>query len=238
MKPVRRMAKGGKTGGGSQSKGSATKGNAPAAKTGSSAAGKTINAAVTRGGRDSDRPAVAPVTKSAAPAPAPVRAAAPTPAAAPAAPKQAVTVSKSTGAVTRAPATGREGTGLKNVGTVSKAPASPGFSGFSLRGLTSTDPANVARNRAAAAMYEKQRANREATMANRNSDRGVAMSPAATPASSPAPAAAKPAAPAMPASRFVGAGKGYRAGRDPEHLYFQPVAPMKKGGAVKKGKKK
>jgi hypothetical protein len=79
--------------------------------------------------------------------------------------KQSVSVSKSSGKATTTKATGREAAGTKNVGTFTKSggggsdrSGSPGYRAMSVKGLTSSDPANVARNRAAAAQYASQRA--------------------------------------------------------------------------------
>lgn len=215
--PPKKMAKGGgaskgggggtSKGGSSQSKSTATKSTTPATKTGSSAAGKAISTSAVKANAGRETPL------------------------------QAMTVSKATGATTVAPATGREGAGLKNIGTVTKAPA-PTPPALSLRGLTSTSPANVARNRAAAQVYARQQAERDRAMPNRR-DNAPAVTPNGTTAtSSAAPAApAAPVAPVAPQRIFVPAPAGYRPGLDPEHRYYQTPA-MKRGGKVKpKGKK-
>lgn len=107
--------------------------------------------------------------------------------------------------------------------------AKPSYGAFSLKGLTSTDPANVARNRAAAAKYAALEAARPSRSENR-----VAQQNPVTPA---APAA--PAAPVTPTMVYVPPPPGYRPGVDPEHRFYQPrpTVAMKKGGKVKpKGK--
>lgn len=62
-----------------------------------------------------------------------------------------------------------------------KAASAPSYSAFSVKGLTSSDPANVARNQAAAAMY-----NSKPSMIT-TSDRRSNAEPAATPATPAAP---------------------------------------------------
>lgn len=72
-----------------------------------------------------------------------------------------------------------------------KAASAPSYSAFSVKGLTSSDPANVARNQAAAKMYADM-------PANVSKDRpAAAAAPAAAPAAPPAvPIVTPPAAPA------------------------------------------
>lgn len=108
--------------------------------------------------------------------------------------------------------------------------AKPSYGAFSLKGLTSTDPANVARNRAAAAKYAALEAARPSRSENR-----VAQQNPVTPAAPAAPAT--PVTPVTPTMMYVPAPTGYRPGIDPEHQYYRPTA-MKRGGKVKpKGKK-
>lgn len=111
--------------------------------------------------------------------------------------------------------------------------AKPSYGAFSLKGLTSTDPANVARNRAAAAKYAALEAARPSRSENR-----VAQQNPVTPAAPAAPAA--PTTPVTPTMVYVPAPAGYRPGIDPEHRFYQPqpTVAMKRGGKVKpKGKK-
>lgn len=133
--------------------------------------------------------------------------------------------------------------------------AAPKFGAFSFRGLTSTDPANVARNRAGAARMAAMNASRDR---DRGSDRPAAAAAPATPTTSQtlASAGAPPTAPAAPRMVYTPPPAGYRPGIDPEHKFYQPAAGgglsstgmgaalpigamlMKKGGKVKpKGKK-
>lgn len=115
--------------------------------------------------------------------------------------------------------------------------AKPSYSGVSLRGLTSTDPANVARNRAAAARY--------AELSKQNAQVGGGRDTAAATATTPtAPTTAAPTTPiaptAPPTMTYVPAPVGYRPGIDPEHKFYQarPTVVLKKGGKIKpKGKK-
>lgn len=128
--------------------------------------------------------------------------------------------------------------------------APPKFKGFSLKGLFSKDPANVARNRAASAMYASK-----ASDPNKRSDSAEAggrkqalkdtmremdkidpgRSKGAGAGTGTGADSAKTAAAAPTATRkYVAAPAGYRPGIDPEHKFFT----MKNGGKVTpKGKK-
>jgi hypothetical protein len=116
----------------------------------------------------------------------------------------------------------------------------PNYRGLSMKGLTSTDPANVARNREAAARYAAQDAAR-ARMESGGARRGAEQKAALTDSSTP------PVTPTVPTtSTAVAPGRGmmmppstYRPGIDPEWNYrTQPTVAMKKGGKVKpRGKK-
>lgn len=106
--------------------------------------------------------------------------------------------------------------------------AKPSYGAFSLKGLTSTDPANVARNRAAAARYAAIEAARGPRPDSSMGLRGL---------TGPARNAAVP--PAAPTMVYVPAPTGYRPGIDPEHRFYQPkpTVTLAKGGKVKpKGK--
>jgi hypothetical protein len=112
--------------------------------------------------------------------------------------------------------------------------AKPTYGAMSLKGLTSNDPANVARNRQAALKYAAMDA---ARMKNR-SDR-VGQPQGGTSTTSQTPATTTPTAAPKPTMVYVPAPAGYRPGIDPEHRFYQPApAAMKRGGKVKpKGKK-
>lgn len=123
--------------------------------------------------------------------------------------------------------------------------APPKFKGFSLKGVFSKDPANVARNRAASAMYASKASdpNKRSDSAEAGSRRQGLQSmmgemekinpnmggKAKAESAAPAKAVAEPAA----ARKYTAAPAGYRPGIDPEHKFFT----MKNGGKVK-GKKK
>jgi hypothetical protein len=108
----------------------------------------------------------------------------------------------------------------------------PSYGAVSAKGLTSNDPANVARNRAAAAKY--------AAMAAARPDRpdrtaaGAATAAATTPVVRPT-MTTTPTAPAAPTMMYVPAPAGYRPGVDPEHSFYQPkpTITLAKGGRVK-----
>ena len=115
----------------------------------------------------------------------------------------------------------------------------PSYKGASIKGLTSKDPANVARNRAGAARYASKseriaasgkdsNADKAATMAAYRASRPVAPEPAKA-----APAAATP----KPTMTAVKPPAGYRPGVDPEFRYNEPTVTLAKGGKAK-GKKK
>lgn len=130
--------------------------------------------------------------------------------------------------------------------------AAPSYSAFSLKGLTSSDPANVARNRAGVERLNRLDAQRELG-ASRGDGPAMAAKAAATPATT-TPTATTPVAPKAPPRVYTPAPAGYRPGIDPEWNYYQaaPAAAgvtgmglkgmgtmlLKKGGKVKpKGKK-
>lgn len=110
--------------------------------------------------------------------------------------------------------------------------AKPTYSGMSIKGLTSKDPANVARNRQAALKYKQLESARPRSEMDRRD-------PARAVTTTAAPAAAAPTAPVAPTMVYTPAPAGYRPGVDPEHQFYRPaptVAPtaaMKKGGRVK-----
>ena len=81
-----------------------------------------------------------------------------------------------------------------------KAAKQPSYSAFSVKGLTSSDPANVARNQAAAKMYNEQEKNKPASKDQKDKPAAAAAAPAApavTPMPNlPAPTLTPPGAPA------------------------------------------
>ena len=110
----------------------------------------------------------------------------------------------------------------------------PKYGAFSLKGLTSSDPANVARNRAGVENINRMEAKRE--MGRNKNTEGIDNREATKPPIATLPVLPKP--PAAAPRTFVPAPAGYRPGIDPEHRYYQAAKPMKKGGKVKpKGKK-
>lgn len=121
--------------------------------------------------------------------------------------------------------------------------ARPSYGGMSLKGLTSTDPANVARNRAAAANYAQMQ-RRDAMLARGDGRANPQNSLAGT--VTPDVQAGQPAVPPVTGRVYTPPSAGYRPGIDPEWQSYQvrPTVVMKKGGAVKKstvkpkGKKK
>lgn len=111
--------------------------------------------------------------------------------------------------------------------------AKPSYGALSWQGLTSKDPANVARNRAAAAKYAEMEARNKSmrdgqsqNLMDKFSD--LVKKPETTPTAAP-----------KPTMVYVPAPAGYRPGIDPEHRFYQPApAAMKRGGKVTpKGKK-
>lgn len=114
----------------------------------------------------------------------------------------------------------------------------PSYGAFSLKGLTSNDPANVARNRAGAARMAALEAARPPR--SDREERIQAENLAKQQAKAAAPAPAVPTTPVAPTMMYVPAPAGYRPGIDPEHRFYQPqpTVAMKRGGKVKpKGKK-
>lgn len=119
----------------------------------------------------------------------------------------------------------------------------PSYKGASIKGLTSKDPANVARNRAGAAKYASKSERIATSTRDTNADKAAIMS--AYRASRPATAEPVKAAPAAaaaapkPTMTAVKPPAGYRPGIDPEFKYNEPTVTMAKGGKAKpKGKKK
>ena len=108
----------------------------------------------------------------------------------------------------------------------------PSYRGMSVKGLTSSDPANVARNRAAAANYAAIEAAR-----GPRSDSSERMMAPRGPSGPARNVAMTPAAPTM---MYVPAPAGYRPGIDPEHRFYQPkpTVTLAKGGKVKPKRKK
>lgn len=100
-----------------------------------------------------------------------------------------------------------------------KSYARPTYGAMSLKGLTSTDPANVARNRAAAQMYAQKAAQDSARNPNRGDGKPfdreslAPKGPAETPVVAPKPTRVYTSPPA-----------GYRPGIDQEWNYYQPQA--------------
>jgi hypothetical protein len=94
---------------------------------------------------------------------------------------------------------------------------------FSVKGFTSKDPANVARNRAGAAKYSTKSERMAASTRDTNVDRGAAQAAARAvrpAAAAPAPVPKAVAAPVpMPAMAATRAPVGYRPGIDPEFNY-------------------
>ena len=113
--------------------------------------------------------------------------------------------------------------------------ANPSYRGLSVKGLTSTDPANVARNRAAAANYAAIEAAR-----GPRSDSSERMAGLRGPSGLAGPARNAAMTPAAPAMMYVPAPAGYRPGVDPEHRFYQPkpTVTLAKGGKVKPKRKK
>jgi len=114
---------------------------------------------------------------------------------------------------------------------------------FSVKGFTSKDPANVARNRAGAARYASKSERIAASGKDSNADKAAIM--AAYRASRPATAEPVKAAPAAaapkPTMTAVKPPASYRPGIDPEFKYNEPTVTLAKGGKAKakpKGKKK
>ena len=100
---------------------------------------------------------------------------------------------------------------------------SPKYGGASVRGLTSKDPANVARNRAGAAKYASK-SERIASAATRDGNADKAAARAASTAVRPsrslfADAAKKAVPPAAPTTMATRPPAGYRPGIDPEYNY-------------------
>ena len=137
----------------------------------------------------------------------------------------------------------------RNVGGISKGSGrdmgkdTPSYKGASIKGLTSKDPANVARNRAGAARYASKSERIAASGKDSNADKAAIM--AAYRASRPATAEPVKAAPAAaapkPTMTAVKPPASYRPGIDPEFNYNAPTVTLAKGGKAKakpKGKKK
>lgn len=116
--------------------------------------------------------------------------------------------------------------------------AAPSYGAFSLKGLTSSDPANVARNRAGVERLNRLDAQREMGASR---GEGVAARTAAAVEKAKVAEAVKaaPVVPNAPTRVYTPAPMGYRPGVDPEWNYYQAApAPMRNGGKVKpKGKK-
>ena len=70
-----------------------------------------------------------------------------------------------------------------------KAASAPSYSAFSVKGLTSSDPANVARNQAAAAMYAEQEKNKPESKDQKDKPKPA---PAPTPTPTPLPVVPPP----------------------------------------------
>jgi len=108
--------------------------------------------------------------------------------------------------------------------------AKPTYGGMSMKGLTSSDPANVARNRAAAANYAAMEAAR-----TRGADMRRDPAAAAAAVKPTTPAAETPVTPGKPTMVYTPPPSSYRPGVDPEWNYYQPkpTVTMAKGGRVK-----
>ena len=111
--------------------------------------------------------------------------------------------------------------------------AKPTYGAMSLKGLTSSDPANVARNRAAAAKYAALEAARRKENNYRNEDNPGGLASVVNPTVAVSPTA--PTAPVAPKMVYTPPPVGYRPGVDPEHKFYQPAptVTMAKGGRVK-----
>lgn len=139
-------------------------------------------------------------------------------------------------------ATAREGSGNRatmtantrtGVATISKSGTNPGYSAFSMKGLTSSDPANVARNRAAAAKYAAQDRAREAARGNA-ADRSDQAMPGVGPAMRPA----EPPGQMMRRTFQGGPPPGYDPSTQGEWNYYKservdiPTAAAPAGGSM------
>ena len=132
----------------------------------------------------------------------------------------------------------------------------PSYKGASVRGLTSKDPGNVARNRAGAAKYSSKSERMAASTRDTNVDRAAAQAAArsfrpATPAAAAAAAPKKTMTPAAPKPSMMAtrAPAGYRPGIDPEFNYrtgvagtptvarVAPTVTLAKGGKAPRKKK-
>lgn len=116
--------------------------------------------------------------------------------------------------------------------------AAPKFSGASIKGLTSKDPGNVARNRAGAAKYGTMSERMAASNRDGNADKAAAQAAYRTASARPAAAqasrslfaeAAKKAAAAQstapkPGMMATKPPAGYRPGIDPEYNYRSATA--------------
>lgn len=111
----------------------------------------------------------------------------------------------------------------------------PSYGALSWKGLTSKDPANVARNRAAAAKYAELEARNKSMRDGDDKQNLSDLFGGLLKKDEEAPKT-----PTRPKMVYVPAPAGYRPGIDPEHQFYQPAPAtgMKRGGAVKsKGKK-
>ena len=114
----------------------------------------------------------------------------------------------------------------------------PKYKAASIKGLTSSDPANVARNRAGAENISRMEARRDMGRNKQTEGTGYGNREATMAAPIIPDVPTSRATPAVAPRTFVPAPVGYRPGIDPEHRYYQAAKPMKKGGKVKpKGKK-
>ena len=130
----------------------------------------------------------------------------------------------------------------------------PKFGGASIKGLTSKDPGNVARNRAGAARYATMSERMAASNRDTNADKAAAMAAArAVRPAAPAPVMASKVAPTTaapkPGMATTRAPAGYRPGIDPEFNYrtgvagtptvarVAPTVTLAKGGKAPRKKK-
>lgn len=119
----------------------------------------------------------------------------------------------------------------------------PKYGGASIKGLTSKDPGNVARNRAGAAKYSSMSQRMAASNRDGNADKAAAMAAArAVRPAAPAPVMAPKVAPTATAPRpgmmATKPPAGYRPGIDPEFNYRSATpgaAPTVKLGTIGTG---
>lgn len=105
-----------------------------------------------------------------------------------------------------------------------KTSSAPKYGGASVKGLTSKDPGNVARNRAGAAKYSSMSQRMAASNRDGNADKAAAMAASragrpAAPTMAPKTTMATAAAAPKPSMMATKPPAGYRPGIDPEYNY-------------------